>query len=85
MVGVRTDEEGEQILFVTDNGIGIETHYTDKIFELFEKLDPRSGGTGVGLAIVKRVIEVHGGKIWVESAGPGHGTTFCFTLPVVNS
>ncbi len=84
IVGVRKSEEGEQQLFVTDNGIGIESHYAGKIFELFEKLDPRSSGTGVGLAIVKRVIEVHGGRIWAESAGIGHGTTFCFTLPLVN-
>jgi len=85
MVGVRRNEEGEQVLFVTDNGIGIEPHYTGKVFELFEKLDPRSSGTGVGLAIVKRVIEVHGGKIWAESDGVGHGTTINFTLPLVNS
>ena len=84
IVGVRKSKEGEQQLFVTDNGIGIESHYAGKIFELFEKLDPRSSGTGVGLAIVKRVIEVHGGRIWAESEGIGHGTTFCFTLPLVN-
>ncbi len=83
IVGVRRNEK-ELLLFVADNGIGIETHYSGKIFELFEKLDPRSSGTGVGLAIVKRVIEVHGGRIWVESAGIGCGTTFCFTLPLVD-
>ena len=83
IVGVRRNEK-ELLLFVADNGIGIETHYSGKIFELFEKLDPRSSGTGVGLAIVKRVIEVHGGRIWAESEGIGRGTTFCFTLPLVN-
>ncbi len=84
MIGVRKSKEGELQFFVADNGIGIESHYAAKIFELFEKLDPRSSGTGVGLAIVKRVIEVHGGRIWAESEGIGHGTTFYFTLPLVN-
>lgn len=84
-VGVRRNEEGEQLLFVKDNGIGIDPNYAGKVFELFEKLDPRSSGTGVGLAIVKRVIEVHGCKIWAESEGIGHGTTFFFKLPLINS
>jgi PAS domain S-box-containing protein len=74
---------GEKTVFyVRDNGIGIEPDYLSRIFGLFEKLDPKSEGTGVGLSIVRRIIEVHGGKIWVESPGPGQGTTFLFTLPV---
>ncbi len=77
-VGMR-QENGEQVLFVKDNGIGIETQYHDKVFGLFEKLDPGQKGTGVGLALVKRIIEVHGGRIWVESEA-GKGATFCFTL-----
>jgi len=68
------------IFFVSDNGIGIEQKYHEKIFGLFDKLDPTAEGTGVGLTLVKRIIEVHGGKIWVESK-PGNGTTFYFTLP----
>jgi signal transduction histidine kinase len=48
---------------------------------LFDKLDAKSEGTGVGLALVKRIIEVHEGKIWVESEGMNHGATFYFTLP----
>lgn len=73
--------EGEVRCYVRDNGIGIEPRYHDKIFGLFERLDATSDGTGIGLTLVKRIIEVHGGRIWVESAGSGHGSTFYFTLP----
>ena len=61
---------------------GSPPQYQNKIFGLFEKLDPAVEGTGVGLAIVRRIIEIHGGRIWVESKGIGCGSTFCFTLPV---
>jgi DNA-binding LacI/PurR family transcriptional regulator/signal transduction histidine kinase len=74
------DREGKPILFVQDNGIGIDPQYHERIFELFNKLNPRLEGTGIGLALVKRIIEVHGGRIWVESAGANKGTTFFFTL-----
>jgi signal transduction histidine kinase len=73
---------GEQIFFVKDNGIGIESKYREKVFGLFDKLDPHSEGTGVGLALAKRIVEVHGGRIWVESEGKGKGSLFCFTLPI---
>jgi signal transduction histidine kinase len=79
VIGVRQDGE-ETVCFVQDNGIGIAPQYHEKIFGLFERLDTSSDGTGIGLALVKRIIEVHGGRIWVESAGAGHGSTFCFTL-----
>ncbi|MFA4878052.1 MAG: PAS domain-containing sensor histidine kinase [Methanoregula sp.] len=69
------------VFFIQDNGAGINPRYLDRVFNLFEKLDPSSPGTGVGLTIVKRIIEVHGGKIWAESEGEGRGTTFRFTLP----
>ena len=71
---------GETVLFVRDNGIGIDPQYQTKIFGLFEKLDPGTDSTGVGLALVTRIVEVHGGRIWVESEGPGKGATFRFTL-----
>ncbi len=69
------------MLFVKDNGIGIDPEYHQKVFGLFEQLDVTADGTGMGLTLICRIIEVHGGRIWVESAGAGQGSTFCFTLP----
>lgn len=79
-VGVRPNTT-PPIIYVRDNGIGIEPHYCEKIFGLFEKIDAQSIGTGIGLALVKRIIEVHSGHIWAESEGNGTGATFCFTIP----
>jgi two-component system, LuxR family, sensor kinase FixL len=81
-IGVETDGE-IPVFFVQDNGIGIDPRYLERIFNLFERLDVSTPGTGIGLTIVRRIIEVHGGKIWAESDGPGKGTTFRFTLPEV--
>jgi signal transduction histidine kinase len=67
--------------FVQDNGVGIEAKYHDQVFGLFERLSADVAGTGVGLALVKRIIEVHGGEIWVESDGLGFGSNVAFTLP----
>ena len=78
-IGVR--DENEPVFYVKDNGMGIDPQYHAKVFGLFEKLDPTSNGTGIGLALIKRIIEVHGGKMWVESKGSGKGSTFCFTIP----
>jgi len=79
-VGWRKDGD-EVVFFVRDNGIGIDPGQQEKIFDLFYKADPESEGTGAGLAIVERIIEVHGGRIWIESV-EGEGSTFCFTLPL---
>ncbi len=79
-IGFRQDGE-ETVFHVRDNGQGIDPAYHSRIFKLFERLDPRIDGTGVGLALVKRIVEVHQGRIWAESEGPGRGTTFYFTLP----
>jgi signal transduction histidine kinase len=79
-IGQRGEENDKPIFFLKDNGIGIAPEYHERIFGLFNKLDPLSEGTGVGLALVKRIIEVHGGRLWVESEA-GKGSTFYFTLP----
>ena len=75
-------DNGEWRFSIQDNGRGIEPAYFDKIFQPFQTLTPRDGvkSTGIGLSIVRRIIEIHGGKIWLES-DPGEGTTFYFTLP----
>ena len=78
-IGYRCDENDRHILYIKDNGIGIAPKYQERIFGLFNKLDASSEGTGVGLALVKRIIEFHGGRVWVESE-EGKGSTFCFTL-----
>jgi PAS domain S-box-containing protein len=77
------DTDGKPILFVRDNGVGIEPEYHERIFGLFNRLNPEIEGTGIGLTLVRRIVEVHGGKIWIESQ-PGHGATFLFTLPLAN-
>lgn len=79
-IGQRGVENGKPIFYVQDNGMGIAREHHERIFGLFNKLDVKTEGTGVGLALVKRIIEVHGGRIWIESE-PGTGSTFLFTLP----
>jgi signal transduction histidine kinase len=79
-IGYRVSGE-ETVFFVQDNGIGIDTSQHEKVFELFYQVDSRSEGTGAGLAIVKRIVEVHNGRIWIESE-LGEGCTVCFILPV---
>ena len=79
-ISYRVDRE-ETVFFVKDNGIGIEKSEHEKVFELFYQVDQSGGGFGAGLAIVKRIIEVHNGRIWIES-GRGKGCKVCFILPV---
>lgn len=79
-IGLSGYEEDMPIFFVRDNGIGIAPIHHDRIFGLFNKLDVASEGTGIGLTLVKRIVEVHGGRIWVQSEA-GKGATFFFTLP----
>jgi PAS domain S-box-containing protein len=81
-VGYRDGGDGPPVFYVKDNGIGILAKHHDAIFRIFKRLHGRDkfgGGTGAGLTIVKKIVERHGGRIWVESA-VGEGTTFYFTL-----
>ncbi|MBW6479350.1 MAG: PAS domain S-box protein [Bacteroidales bacterium] len=79
-----TERDGKTVFCVSDNGIGIPRQYQEKIFGLFNKLDNNSQGTGVGLSLVKHIVENHKGTIWVESDGNNTGTLFCFTLNTEN-
>lgn len=81
-IEIRTTRRDDQLTCrIRDNGIGINPRYQDRVFKLFEQIDPNAEGSGVGLTLVKRIVEWHGGSIWVESDGEGCGTTFCFTIP----
>jgi PAS domain S-box-containing protein len=79
-IGCSGIENGKQVFYVHDNGMGIAPEHHERIFGLFNKLDSQVEGTGVGLALVKRIVEFHGGRIWVESEA-GQGATFRFSLP----
>ncbi len=80
-IGARQQDQ-EWVISVRDNGAGINPAYHEKIFGLFDQLEPDQEGTGIGLALVHRIVEVHGGRVWVESDGEGNGSLFCFTLPL---
>ncbi|ATX79725.1 PAS domain S-box-containing protein [Mariprofundus aestuarium] len=74
------NKDHEIVYTIKDNGIGINRDYQEKVFGMFEYLNPEIKGTGMGLALVKRIVEIHGGRSWLESDGEGCGTTLFFTL-----
>lgn len=80
-VSARVDDD-MLVCAVKDNGIGIDPQYHDRVFNLFERLNPEIDGTGIGMPLVKRIIEAHGGTIEIESEGAQTGCTIIFTLPV---
>lgn len=79
-IGHTIEQDDKPVFYVRDNGMGIEAKHHERVFGLFNKLDTKTEGSGIGLALVKRIVEIHKGRIWVESDGLGKGATFFFTL-----
>jgi signal transduction histidine kinase len=83
-IGHKGKKDDEDIFYVSDNGVGISPNDQENLFQIFRRFHPEFEGTGVGLSIVRKVINRHYGSIWVESE-PGQGTTFFFTLGRINA
>ncbi|MBL8022617.1 MAG: PAS domain S-box protein [Leptospirales bacterium] len=80
-IGSEIQDQG-RVFFVRDNGMGIDPKYLDRLFRIFEKLDPAAEGIGMGLAIAQKIVEVHRGRIYAHSEGQGRGTTIFLSLPI---
>ena len=81
-IEIGATQQGHEVVFyVRDNGMGIESEHRERIFNFFSQLNPGSDGSGLGLALVKRIVTIYRGRIWVESEGAGRGSCFMFTLP----
>ena len=86
IIEIGASVKGEEVTcFVRDNGAGINPAYHERIFGLFDRLDAGVQGSGVGLALTRRIVELNHGRIWVESEGRNKGSTFYFTVPAATS
>jgi light-regulated signal transduction histidine kinase (bacteriophytochrome) len=86
-VAISAERRGDEWVFTcADDGIGIEPEYAERIFMIFQRLHPKDAypGTGIGLAMCRKIVEYHGGRIWLDSDAPDGRTTFRFTLPVLD-
>jgi len=86
-LGLGRDTSLNQVIFsVQDNGIGIAAEILPRLFIMYERGSKKAkltaGGSGIGLYLTKQIVEMHGGRIWAESPGEGHGSTFSFSVPV---
>ncbi len=89
-IGLSAEAAGEAVVVrVTDTGVGIPADMLPKVFEVFTQvdrsIDRAQGGLGLGLALVKKLVEMHGGEVWAESPGPDRGSTFCPRLPLADA
>jgi len=83
-IEIGGSEDRDQVaVYVADNGIGIAPKDQQRVFQLFQRLDRKVEGTGFGLALVKKIVEAHRGRVWIESGGADQGTRVCFSLPKI--
>ena len=78
-IGIQKTNENEHVFYISDNGCGIPKEYHDKIFKIFSSANSSKHSSGIGLSIVKKIVDLYGGKVWLEST-PGVGTTFFFSI-----